>query len=166
MTVVVPAWYRAPRRRVARVFLHCSASDADAPAYRDEALVATVRGWHRARGWSDIGYHLLIDRHGVIATGRDLERTPAAQRGHNTGTLAVMVHGLRAFPDAALRACAALCAAVNAAHGGAVTFHGHCEVDPRKTCPVFDYGRLLGLDPRGRMPLAPSTAPTSDRRPA
>lgn len=146
--------YRPPRRPVDRVFLHCSASDARGPGYQGAALVATVRAWHLARGWSDVGYHVLIDRAGSLRAGRDLERTPAAQRGHNTGTVAIMVHGLTDFSDAGLAACAALCRAINSAHGGAVTFHGHREV-AAKSCPVFDYRSLLGLDGNGRMPLTP-----------
>lgn len=158
MTLVVPAWYRPPQRSISRVFLHCSACDHEGPGFAGEALVETVRGWHLDRGWSDVGYHLLIDRAGLIATGRDLERTPAAQKGHNTGTIAIMVHGLSDFSDVSLRSCADLCAAINVAHGGRLSFHGHCEV-ARKRCPVFDYVGLLGLEPDGRMPLDPPVAP-------
>lgn len=148
-----PHAYRPPRRAVRRLFLHCSASDATGAAYQGEHLLGTVRSWHLARGWSDVGYHALIDKAGVILAGRDLDRTPAAQRGHNTGSLAVMVHGLTDFSDAGLSACKALCRAINAAHGGALTVHGHCEVS-RKSCPVFDYRALLDLSPDGRMPLS------------
>lgn len=152
MTLIASDAYRPPRRAIRRVFLHCSASDAAGGAFAGEALVEMVRGWHLKRGFSDVGYHWLIDRAGQIAAGRDLERIPAAQAPHNTGTLALMVHGLSGFTEDSLLACARLCAAINAAHGGGVTFHGHCEVSD-KTCPVFDYRALLGLDRAGRMPL-------------
>jgi hypothetical protein len=145
-------WYTPPGRRIDRVFLHCSASDATGPAYEGEGLVATVRDWHVGqRGWSDVGYHWLIDPTGLILPGRSLERAPAAQRGHNKGTLAIMVHGLTMFSEASLRSVQTLCRAIDRSHGGWVTFHGHCEVSP-KTCPVFDYRALLGLSPDGSMP--------------
>lgn len=140
----------SPRRPIDRIFLHCSASDD--PALAGEKLVDEIRVWHRKRGFSDVGYQFLIDKEGVILPGRDLERIPAAQRGHNGHSIAVMVHGLEEFPDNALSACGRLCAAINRAFEGRVTFHGHCEVAPHKTCPVFDYRGLLGLDRFGRMP--------------
>ncbi|MBB4268171.1 N-acetylmuramoyl-L-alanine amidase [Roseospira visakhapatnamensis] len=157
MSVVAPSHYAShpPGREVRRVFLHCSASDGEGSPYEGEALVRTVRAWHLARGWSDVGYHYLIDHGGRTMTGRPLGRIPAAQRGHNTGSVAIMVHdGRTTFPPPALDACRALCGAIDAHHGGRVTFHGHREVDPRKTCPVFDYRALLGLDSGGRMPAA------------
>lgn len=162
-----PAAYQPPRRAVGRVFLHCSASDVGGPAYEGAGLVDTIRAWHLARGWSDVGYHWLVDRAGRVLAGRDPERTPAAQKGHNGATLAIMVHGLARFSPASLAACQSLCRAINRAHGGAVTFHGHCEVSAR-TCPVFDYRTLLGLDPRGRMPLgdAPVVLTTASGRSA
>lgn len=138
-----------PRRRVERVFLHCSASDEESLA--GGKLAETVRDWHWARGFSDVGYHFLIDKHGDVLPGRDIEKTPAAQKGHNTGTIAICVHGLEEFPQPALDACRDLCAVINEAYEGRVTFHGHCEVS-EKTCPVFDYRALLSLDRFGRMP--------------
>jgi hypothetical protein len=83
--------------------------------------------------------------------GRHLEKTPAAQKGHNAGTIAIMVHGLETFTELSLDACRDLCAEINEACEGRITFHGHCEVSA-KTCPVFDYKGLLKLDRLGRMP--------------
>ncbi|MBE9554864.1 MAG: N-acetylmuramoyl-L-alanine amidase, partial [Proteobacteria bacterium] len=130
-------------------FLHCSASDDE--NLSENRLVEEVRAWHRARGFSDVGYHFLIDKQGKFMSGRDLAKTPAAQKGHNAGTIAIMVHGLEGFPKPMLNACRDLCAAINEAYEGRITFHGHCEVSA-KTCPVFDYTALLGLDRFGRMP--------------
>ena len=49
------------------------------------------------------------------------------------------------YPEAVLRD---LCAQINAAYAGKVTFHGHQEVANR-ACPVFDYRRELGLSAQG-----------------
>lgn len=141
--------FERPRRRVERVFLHCSASDGDSLAGRK--LVETVRAWHLARGFSDVGYHFLIDKHGEVLTGRNLEKSPAAQKGHNAGTIAICVHGLSEFPQPVLHACRELCRSINEAWWGRISFHGHCEVSA-KSCPVFDYKGLLGLDRFARMP--------------
>ena len=142
--------FEKPNRHVERVFLHCSASEMDMSG---QAMVDEIRRWHKARGWSDVGYHSLIDKLGEVLPGRSLERTPAAQKGHNRGTIAIMVHGLELdlFPAAALNACAVLCHDINKAYEGRISFHGHCEVSA-KTCPVFDYRGLLQLDRFGRMP--------------
>jgi len=143
--------FAPPRRRVGRVFLHCSASDVE--SLTGSRLLAEVRDWHRARGFSEVGYHFLVDKQGSVMAGRDLEKTPAAQKGHNAGTIAIMVHGLTEFRWPALNACRDLCRSINEACEGRITYHGHCEVSA-KICPVFDYTALLGLDRFGRMPAA------------
>lgn len=145
--------FTAPKRPVTRVFLHCSASDN--PAHDD---VSVMRQWHMSppNNWADVGYHFFIKKDGTVQPGRDLEMTPAAQAPHNTATIAICAHGLLIdkFTDVQLAAVKGLCEAINRAYDGKVTFHGHREV-ANKTCPVFDYKALLGLDDRGRMPLEP-----------
>lgn len=137
--------FEKPRRRVRRVFLHCSASDN--PAHDN---IATMRRWHRARGWRDVGYHYFIRKDGTLEAGRSLEQTPAAQAGHNRGTIAICCHGLEKpyFTSAQQAALKQLCSAINRAYGGHVSFHGHREV-AAKACPVYDYRRWLGLDAYG-----------------
>ena len=136
-----------PRRAVSRVFLHCSASDR--PEHDD---VAVMRQWHRANGWADVGYHFFVRKDGTIQPGRSLELVPAAQAGHNTGTIAICLHGLDRdlFTDAQFTSLRGLAAEIDAAYGGRLTWHGHCEVSA-KACPVFDYRAVLGLDAAGRL---------------
>ena len=143
--------FAKPTRRVDRVVLHCSANDDE--TLSGQALVDEIRRWHKKRGWTDIGYHYLIDKHGNVMRGRDISRMPASAKGHNPRTIAIMVHGLELdlFPEDALDACQALCADINEAYEGRISFHGHCEVSA-KTCPVFDYKSVLDLDHFGRMP--------------
>jgi N-acetylmuramoyl-L-alanine amidase len=139
--------YRAPDRAVHSVFLHCSASDS--PAHDS---VATMRAWHRERGWSDVGYHFFIRKSGLIEAGRPVSLTPAAQSGHNTGTLAICLHGLEEsrFTPSQFTALRALAARIEAAHGaGRLRWRGHREVSA-KACPVFDYRAVLNLDANGR----------------
>lgn len=140
--------FAKPKRPVTRVFLHCSASDN--PAHDN---VATMRRWHvDGNGWSDVGYHLFVRKSGLVEAGRSLELIPAAQAGHNTGTVAICCHGLEAekFTEAQFVTLRDLARQIDAAYGGAVTFHGHREV-ANKLCPVYDYRAVLGLDAKGRL---------------
>jgi hypothetical protein len=132
-------------RQVNRVFIHCSASSNTHVTAKD------VDSWHRQRGWSGIGYHYFIRSDGQLETGRSLEVMPAAQSGHNTGTIAICLNGLHVndFTEAQFTTLRDLCSQINTAIPG-VTFHGHKEVSA-KTCPVFDYRAVLGLDNNGRM---------------
>ena len=136
-----------PKREIDRVFLHCSAS-----ANPNHGDVEIIRAWHHQRGWSDIGYHYFIPFNGVMQVGRDIEKSPAAQKGHNTGTIAICLHGLfnHDFTLNQYETIQTLCKQINIAYEGKVTFHGHCEVS-NKTCPVFDYKSILELDSAGHI---------------
>lgn len=138
---------RKPARNVWRVFLHCSASDNP-----DHDYPAVIEKWHRERGFAEIGYHFFIQKDGTILNGRDLEKIPAAQQGHNKGSIAICCHGLDkdAFTDDQEKSLYSLCHRLNALYSHKLTFHGHCEVSD-KSCPVFDYKEWLGLDGAGRM---------------
>lgn len=138
-----------PERKVAKVFLHCSASDNNSLV--GERLVEEIRHWHVDQNkWSDIGYHFLIDKEGGTFKGRNLEICPSAQKGHNTGSIAIMVHGLEEFTGLSMYSLIKLCKQINKAYDGNITFHGHCEVS-NKTCPVYDYKTVLRLDEYGKM---------------
>lgn len=145
-------FFDKPERLVDRVFLHCSASDTE---YRADELYEFIRQIHVEQNcWSDIGYHFMIDKQGTIMRGREIARIPAAQAPHNHGTIAIMLHGLdfQKFTSAQFDALRMLCNEINDAYQGRITFHGHCEVNKHKTCPVFNYKQILNLDRFGRMP--------------
>ena len=127
-----------PKREINRVFIHCSASDN----YKHDDI-SIIKQWHLERGWRDVGYHYFITKLGKIQKGRDLELTPAAQKGYNTGTIAICVSGLKIFSHNSLKSLKMLCQIINRQYDQ-ITFHGHCEVS-EKECPVFDYKRILNL---------------------
>ena len=140
--------FKRPRRGVKRVFIHCSASNRP-----EDSNVETIRLWHLSRGFADIGYHFFIGFDGKIETGRELERLPAAQRGHNALSIAICLAGgqdgtTEAFTTAQFQSLKRLCRAIHDAYDGQITFHGHCEVS-NKNCPVFDYETILALTPSG-----------------
>ena len=140
--------FSKPKRRVKRVFLHCSAHDGK---HSDNA--ETIDAWHKDRGWKGIGYHFFIRFDGTIEHGRPLHQTPAAQARHNRGTIAICLHGGQnskpdAFTEQQFDSLRRLCRDIDAAYDGKITFHGHKEVSA-KACPVFDYKAVLGLDRNG-----------------
>lgn len=147
--------FKKPNRPVSRVFLHCSASDRP-----EHDSAAVMDAWHKEKGWAGIGYHLFIRKNGTLEKGRDLEKTPAAQEGNNTGTIAICLHGLERdkFTEAQFDTLRKLCDQINDAYGGRVTFHGHCEVSA-KTCPVFIYQDVLGIDKDGHLDLKSGPPP-------
>jgi N-acetylmuramoyl-L-alanine amidase len=82
-------------RKLDTIIVHCTATRPDWWAgKRTSEKVAEIRRWHvEERGWSDIGYHYLIDRDGTIAPGRPIQRSGAHTRGHNKGSVGVSLFG-------------------------------------------------------------------------
>ena len=82
-------------RKIDTIIVHCSATKPDWMADRPtEDKVAEIRRWHvEERKWADIGYHVVIDRDGTMASGRDLETVGAHTKGHNTGSVGVCLIG-------------------------------------------------------------------------
>lgn len=140
--------FKKPKRPVDRVFVHCSASDNP-----EHDNWTTIDQWHREKGWAGGGYQFFIRKDGTLELGRDLEKTPAAQEGNNTRTIAICLSGLAAdrFTTAQLETLKGLCHQINRAYQDRVTFHGHCEVSA-KSCPVFDYISVLEIDDDGILP--------------
>jgi len=148
--------FTRPEREVDRVFLHCSASDNP-----EHDSIDVVRRWHvDGNGWDDVGYHYFIRRDGTLEAGRPLEKTPAAQAGNNAATIAICLHGLtrERFTKAQYRTLIDLATAMDLACAGMLSFHGHCEVSS-KSCPVFPYRAVLGLDSHGAMAFHPTDSP-------
>jgi len=119
-------------------------------------LVAEIDRWHRARRFAGCGYHYVVDRAGHVEPGRSLEKKPAAQKHHNTATIAICAHGLYfgiGWNDTDQgQNLKKLCAMINAEYNGRVSFHGHNEVAPSRACPVYSVAELLELDRWHRMP--------------
>lgn len=75
-------------RPIAGIVVHCSAT----PEGRDVAA-ATIRTWHLAKGWADIGYHFVIRLDGTIEAGRPLAKAGAHVEGHNARTIGICYVG-------------------------------------------------------------------------
>lgn len=82
-------------RKITEIIVHCTATHPDfLPGRTTAARVQEVKRWHtKLNGWSDIGYHFLIDRDGTVVDGRPINRDGAHVRGRNAGTIGVSLFG-------------------------------------------------------------------------
>ena len=75
-------------REINEIIVHCSATregqDIDA---------STIDEWHKARGWSGIGYHFIVKLNGSIEYGRMVDKVGAHCKGHNTNSIGVCYIG-------------------------------------------------------------------------
>ena len=149
-------------RDINEIIIHCTATRANwREGQRTSTKVAEVKRWHTApkpegRGWSDIGYHLLIDRDGTVAKGRPIERNGAHVVGHNTGTIGVSLFGghgsaeTDAFADNFTQAQnAALRKLINdlrSEYPNITKITGHNEY-AAKACPGFNVSKWLEPEP-------------------
>ncbi len=132
--------FKKPKRHVHTIFLHCSATD-----HQEHDNAEFLRDVHiRQNGWRDIGYHYFINKRGDLFSCRGLEHTPAAQRGHNTGSIAICLSGLSEFTDAQFFALADLLDMIQEKYSKRLRIRGHREVANRD-CPVYDYPAILDL---------------------
>lgn len=76
------------KRNIDKIIIHCSAT----PEGRDVS-VSEIRKWHLNRGWSDIGYHYVIDLNGNIHEGRDVDISGAHTKGHNRNSIGICYIG-------------------------------------------------------------------------
>lgn len=70
------------------IAIHCSATR---PSQQVE--VGDIRKWHKAKGWSDCGYHWIITRKGVTQRGRPENRVGAHVEGFNAVSVGVCLVG-------------------------------------------------------------------------
>ena len=82
-------------RDIHTIIIHCSATRPSWWAMKSsDEKMEEIRRWHvEERGWSDIGYHYIIDRNGDIVEGRSIERTGAHARGYNKGSVGICLLG-------------------------------------------------------------------------
>jgi N-acetyl-anhydromuramyl-L-alanine amidase AmpD len=76
-------------RDIDLIVVHCSATRSN-----QEVGASHIREWHILRnGWSDIGYHYVIKRNGVIQAGRPLARAGAHTKGYNSHSIGICLVG-------------------------------------------------------------------------
>ena len=84
-------------REIDLIVVHCTATNPS--WYSDKSaddVVKEIRRWHvNERKWSDIGYHYVVHRDGVVAPGRPIERSGAHTRGYNKHSVGIASVGGR-----------------------------------------------------------------------
>ena len=76
-------------RDINEIIVHCSAT----PKGRD-VDTSEIRRWHTEdNGWSDIGYHFVVELDGDIGVGRPQEKSGAHCRGKNSNSIGVCYIG-------------------------------------------------------------------------
>jgi hypothetical protein len=121
---------------ISRIVLHHSASP------RDTTTVEAIRGWHKDRGFSDVGYHFVIEGDGALRHGRQLDVIPAAQKGANTGTIAICIVGDNTKPgegwnESQRISAHSLIVMLRTVFGQRLPFCGHRDVAPSE-CPGLE----------------------------
>lgn len=127
-------------RPINKIILHCTAT----PEGR-HTTVNDIRLWHKAQGWSDIGYHYVVYLDGSVHLGRPIEVSGAHTKGLNKSSIGVVyVGGIDAINFKAKdtrtpeqkEALECLLNELMGTYSGA-TLHGHNEF-AAKACPSFD----------------------------
>lgn len=120
-----------------------------------------IRDWHiNKNGWSDIGYHYVNRRNGLIEIGRPIEVAGAHVKGHNYDSIGIcMVGGVNDagkaqanFTEVQYAGLYYLLKTLNRMFPGAAIL-GHRDMSPdlnhdgiitpdewMKECPCFDVG--------------------------
>lgn len=128
-------------RTINEIIVHCS----DTPEGRNDKA-EDIRRWHvNGNGWSDIGYHYVVDLDGTIELGRDVALVGAHATGHNANSVGVCYVGGRdaqtgrakdTRTDAQKVSLRVLLQHLRARFPEARII-GHCNVS-HKQCPCFD----------------------------
>ena len=76
-------------REIKKIIVHC----ADTHEGRD-VRTAEIKRWHtEERGWSDIGYHWVVELDGSLHAGRPEEISGAHCKGHNSSSIGICYVG-------------------------------------------------------------------------
>jgi N-acetylmuramoyl-L-alanine amidase len=118
-------------RKINKIILHCSASDAR------HQTAKMVNEWHKKRGWKKIGYHYFIGPDGKLEKGRKLEEIGAHCKGENSNSIGICLAGNMRFRPCQFGTLKRLLRELKPKFPKA-TVHGHNEFTINKLCPVFD----------------------------
>lgn len=84
----VGAGMKKSKRVITDIVVHCTGSKEGVAM-----TIADLRRLHRAKGWSDIGYHYVIDLEGHVNPGRDVDVIGAHVSGYNAHSIGVVYVG-------------------------------------------------------------------------
>jgi len=127
-------------RPINKVIIHCSAT----PEGRD-VKTKEIKKWHLSNGWTDIGYHYVIELDGKVVEGRSVELVGAHCVGQNKFSIGVCyVGGMNKSmskpkdtrTEEQKESIVKLIKKLKKEHS-ILSVHGHNEFS-NKACPSFD----------------------------
>ena len=128
------------KRTIKEIIVHCTAT----PEGRVET-VQSIRNMHKARGFSDIGYHYLIGLNGERWEGRNVNLIGAHCEGHNSNSIGVCYVGgvdkkMQAKDTRTENQKYALVALLKDLRKlyPKANIYGHHDFNKGKSCPCFD----------------------------
>lgn len=72
-------------RAIRKIVVHHSASPS--------VSMEKIEQWHKERGFSEVGYHYVIQAGGLVRLGRKAQQIGAHCKGHNSDSIGVCVVG-------------------------------------------------------------------------
>jgi N-acetylmuramoyl-L-alanine amidase len=128
-------------------------------ASRRSIKASTIKGWHKDKGWKDVGYHGLIEDSGDYIPGRDIDKIGAHALGANRNSLGLCIIGNNTvvgqmWNNIQLITAETIIEAWLMMFPGS-KIAGHCDVGSTKTvCP--------GIDVREVFPQFPAVEPRKE----
>jgi len=129
-----------------KITIHCSATKPSM-----NTTVEDIRRWHtdpkpNGNGWSDIGYHYVVERNGIIREGRPLEEVGAHVKGHNEGNIGICLIGGMSedgkpefnYTGTQMEGVLEIVRDLKCKFGYDTEVLGHNDLDSNKTCPNFN----------------------------
>lgn len=140
-------------REITHIVVHHSASPLTATA-------ALIRRHHiEENGWTDIGYHLVVEANGDSIRGRPIDRAGAHCRGHNATSIGICLVGNNTvngdeWTRAQIRSLTLWYHHLNVLFPDAIWL-GHRDMPGAATlCPGLNVRELLELPPLGSAIIA------------
>ena len=136
-------------RKINKIIIHCSASDF--------GNAQRIREWHLENGWSDIGYHYVINngkvfkddkinqrvQDGFIEKGRDDSIVGAHTQGQNSNSIGICLIGNKDFTEEQFNSLDILLDSLLKAYNLTKNdVYGHYNFSS-KTCPNFDVQEFM-----------------------
>lgn len=136
-------------RKINKIIIHCSASEF--------GNAQRIREWHLEKGWSDIGYHYVINngkvfkddkinqivQDGFIEKGRDDSIVGAHTQGQNSNSIGICLIGNKDFTKEQFNSLNTLLDSLLKAYNLTKNdVYGHYNFSS-KTCPNFDVQEFM-----------------------
>lgn len=152
-------------RKINKIIIHVS----DSPDKLRGIGAADIKRWHtdeppKGNGWSDIGYHYVIKRNGIVEDGRPIDRAGAHTKGHNADSIGICWVGRNKFTDEQKKSMIELVNELMDEYELTPNeVKGHKEFFSGKTCPNLDMDEVRGWMNGDLLPDEPTDAEIEEK---